>query len=439
MRMPRIVACVLIVLVACRPIDELRERMRGATPHEDYVEALRTAKLLETALGRDWLAAAEAGLRAPLDASVPVVESGWLDAERPRAVTLRLELQRGQRVGIDVAFEPDTGALVFIDVFRVAGDTVRPAHVAAADSGSKTLIFEPPRTGAYIVRVQPELLRGGRYTLTVRSGPSFAFPVHGVGERAIGSRFGAARDGGAREHHGIDIFAPRGTPVIAATHATVSRVRETAIGGRVVWLRDTERNQSIYYAHLDTQHVADGARVTPGDTLGTVGNTGNARTTPPHLHFGIYRRGEGPIDPYHFVRTPSQQPPRLRADTMLFGRWARTSGSAALRTAAAADAAAADLEPNTAVRVRGGAGDFYRVELPDGATGWIAVNSIRDAAMPLHATNVAAACPLLDQPAFGAALRAELPAGSSIEVIGAYGGYALVRADSISGWADCGV
>ncbi|MGY8915482.1 MAG: peptidoglycan DD-metalloendopeptidase family protein, partial [Flavobacteriales bacterium] len=57
-----------------------------------------------------------------------------------------------------------------------------------------------------------------------------------------------------------------------------------------------------YYAHLDSIIARDGQRVKRGDTLGLVGNTGNARTTPPHLHFGIYGRGTGAINPLSFLK-----------------------------------------------------------------------------------------------------------------------------------------
>ncbi len=63
---------------------------------------------------------------------------------------------------------------------------------------------------------------------------------------------------------------------------------EKGLGGKQVWLRDTKRGQSLYYAHLDSIAKTSGS-VKTGDTLGFVGNTGNARTTPPHLHFGIYK------------------------------------------------------------------------------------------------------------------------------------------------------
>jgi murein DD-endopeptidase MepM/ murein hydrolase activator NlpD len=78
-------------------------------------------------------------------------------------------------------------------------------------------------------------------------------------------------------------------------------VTTNRLGGNVVWVWDAERGQALYYAHLDRQDVSAGSRVHAGDVLGRVGNTGNARTTPPHLHFGIYRPIEGAIDPLPFI------------------------------------------------------------------------------------------------------------------------------------------
>ncbi|MBU6121699.1 M23 family metallopeptidase [Hymenobacter siberiensis] len=151
--------------------------------------------------------------------------------------------------------------------------------------------------------MQPELLSAGRYTLRLRREPSLSiFPVLGRRDAAAGSFWGADRDGGARRHEGIDIFAPRGTPAVAATAGYISRTGETPLGGRVVWLADAEHGEHLYYAHLDKQLVVPGQHVRAGDTLGLVGNTGNARTTVPHLHFGIYRSGQGALDPLPFVR-----------------------------------------------------------------------------------------------------------------------------------------
>ena len=77
-------------------------------------------------------------------------------------------------------------------------------------------------------------------------------------------------------------------------------------GEKTVWLRDGERGLSYYYAHLDSQLVRAGEYVERGDTVGLVGNTGNARTTPPHLHFGIYANGAR--DPYPYLQGEDAPP-----------------------------------------------------------------------------------------------------------------------------------
>ena len=105
-----------------------------------------------------------------------------------------------------------------------------------------------------------------------------AFPVAGRDEQAAQSFWGATRDAGRRSHQGVDIFAPRGTPVVAATAGVVTRVGQNALGGNVIFLVESGRRWAFYYAHLDRQLVAEGTRVAAGDTLGLVGNTGNARS-----------------------------------------------------------------------------------------------------------------------------------------------------------------
>jgi murein DD-endopeptidase MepM/ murein hydrolase activator NlpD len=127
-----------------------------------------------------------------------------------------------------------------------------------------------------------------------------AFPVSGK-KSSIGSFWGAARDGGKRKHEGIDIFAKKGTPVVAVTDGIVSAVTNGGIGGKTVWLRSFDYSWTAYYAHLDQQKVKRGQFVKKGEVLGTVGNTGNARTTPAHLHFGIYT-WNGAVNPLPYVK-----------------------------------------------------------------------------------------------------------------------------------------
>ncbi|HKO66825.1 MAG TPA: M23 family metallopeptidase [Burkholderiaceae bacterium] len=126
---------------------------------------------------------------------------------------------------------------------------------------------------------------------------SLPIPVQGVSMRAVRDTFGVPRPGN-RTHQGIDIFAPRGTPVISSTRGLVARIGENSLGGTVVWVLGPSGDRH-YYAHLNS--VADikiGQRVVSGDVLGMVGTTGNARGTPPHLHYGVYRRGRGAINPF---------------------------------------------------------------------------------------------------------------------------------------------
>jgi len=78
------------------------------------------------------------------------------------------------------------------------------------------------------------------------------------------------------------------------------------LGGKQVWQRTGLFGNSIYYAHLDSIAIESGAKVKAGDTLGFVGNTGNAKFTPPHLHFGIYKGYQGAVDPLPFVYETAQ-------------------------------------------------------------------------------------------------------------------------------------
>ncbi|MEA9794199.1 M23 family metallopeptidase [Xanthomonas campestris] len=131
-------------------------------------------------------------------------------------------------------------------------------------------------------------------------------PVDGVRGRQIADTFGAPR-GRDRSHAGVDIFAPRGTAVVAATRGVVSSIRDTGLGGKQVWVLGPAMERH-YYAHLDdwAPGLAVGDVVEPGTALGMVGTSGNARGTPPHLHYGIYGRN-GAYDPLPLLRQPAPQ------------------------------------------------------------------------------------------------------------------------------------
>jgi len=111
----------------------------------------------------------------------------------------------------------------------------------------------------------------------------------------------AARPGG-RYHEGIDLFAARGTPVVAVASGTLFRVGYSGISGNRLWLRDSAGTE-FFYAHLDGYSPAarEGAAVSKGAVIGYNGDTGDARGTPPHVHFEIHPGGGGPVRPYPVV------------------------------------------------------------------------------------------------------------------------------------------
>ena len=133
---------------------------------------------------------------------------------------------------------------------------------------------------------------------TLTPDETIEMPVYGVNIREIEDSFGDPRSGG-RSHRGIDIFAKRGTPVYAATKGFVLRVGESELGGNYVWTVGPG-GRRYYYAHLNSfaEEIKFGNPVTTDTVIGYVGNTGNASTTPPHLHFEMRIPGEGATNPF---------------------------------------------------------------------------------------------------------------------------------------------
>ena len=322
---------------------------------------------------------------------------------------------------------------VFLDLFELRGDPPELQVVTTADRGAAQLTFEPEQQGTFVLRLQPELLRGGRFTITQDTTATLTFPIEGREGRRLARSFGDPRDG--REHQGIDIFAPRGTRVVAAAAGWVSSASTNNLGGNVVWIR-TSRGQSHYYAHLDQQLVDAGTHVRAGEPIGTVGNTGNARTTAPHLHFGIYRRGAGALDPFPFVFTGTSRPAPVTADTDALGSWRRTSrDNVRLRAAPALTAPIGrDLPRHTVVRVAGAIQDWYRVQLPDGSAGFVSARLTESTGQPVR-TLRAATVKLLDRPTVTAAAIADLEVQPRLPVLGRFDDFLFVRtSDGREGW-----
>jgi len=175
-----------------------------------------------------------------------------------------------------------------------------PPPPTAPSTTTTTTKPKGPKNGLPVeskpLKIHPSLTQGG-----------YVFPVYGT--VAFGDTYGAARgDVSGGWHHGDDIFAPLGTPILAVAHGTVFSVGWNKVGGWRLWLRDDSGNE-FYYAHLSaySPFAVNGAIVDAGDVLGFVGDTGDAQGTPDHLHFEVHPVGllglgyDGAVDPTPYL------------------------------------------------------------------------------------------------------------------------------------------
>lgn len=112
--------------------------------------------------------------------------------------------------------------------------------------------------------------------------------------------WGFARSGG-RRHQGVDMFAAYGTPVYAVADGTITKVGDNRLGGLSLHLVDRDGHR-YYYAHLSAEHVTQGEQVSVGQVIGAVGDSGNAKGTPPHLHWEQHPGGGDAVNPYPLAR-----------------------------------------------------------------------------------------------------------------------------------------
>lgn len=116
-------------------------------------------------------------------------------------------------------------------------------------------------------------------------------PVLDVSAAELTDTYADARDAGERLHEALDIEAPAGTTVVAAGPGTIERLFFSEAGGNTIYIRSADGQTLHFYAHLDdyAPGLREGQTIRRGQRLGTVGSTGNADPSAPHLHFAILR------------------------------------------------------------------------------------------------------------------------------------------------------
>lgn len=291
-------ACtVLVFLTGCSQLNKASDFVTNPSPKERY----QRDHGISSDLFQLWEDQIDLALQDSVFVSLPYQEAGNFSPRSFPVYSYNIPLNLGEE--LDVQVDTDSlDKLVFIDLFIQRNDSLGTFEkIKSSEFKNSFLRKEIEQTATYKLVIQPEIEANTSFTIRIKTTPVYIFPVAGGSNKSIQSRWGAERDGGRRSHEGIDIFASRGTPVIAATDGRITRSGERGLGGKQVWLRDSKRGQSLYYAHLDSIEPLGNVRVKRGDTLGYVGNTGNARTTPPHLHFGIYKGYRGAIDPFYHV------------------------------------------------------------------------------------------------------------------------------------------
>ena len=164
----------------------------------------------------------------------------------------------------------------------------KPKPKARGQGKPQSVVPQPPAQESEPIVPSPSVGGFGSPSSAtpVLAGGPYVFPV--LGPTAFVDTFGAPRTT-VSWHHGDDIFAPPGAPVLAVAAGTLFSVGWNDIGGKRLWLRDREGNE-FYYAHLSafSALAVESAQVAAGDVLGYVGTTGDAEGTPAHLHFEIH-------------------------------------------------------------------------------------------------------------------------------------------------------
>jgi len=352
---------------------------KNPNPYQNYLNTLNKSGLENYGIGQKWINNGKLTHASNLPTlQLPYNEMTYFDPSKAEAVFLQYGVKEGNNVIIKADVLTDSSTVYFIDVFKREVDKFTQLHYSEEQ---QKIEYTVTQDAEHVLRVQPELLGGGAVVLSIEISGSLAFPLPDMQSGQIASFWGDARSGGARKHEGVDVFAKRGTPVMAVVNGMVRRTGQNRLGGNVVWVNSGKYN--YYYAHLDSQHVKAGNRVSIGDTLGTVGNTGNAITTAPHLHFGIYRRGKGAVDPFPFIQVAEKPKEIVLSDSVFlkdYGVFSVNNGN--FRALPDLKSKVLGKHPKlTYFEILAKRGDWFRIQFPDESIGF-AHQSIVDVSSP---------------------------------------------------------
>ena len=368
----RIVAFSLAVIyfTSCKPVPVTH--WFPVTPQEHYERDLLKAKLEKTQAGQTWFRVGKAVLSDTIFSLAPYQERFYLGDSIP-AQSIRIKIPEGRNLVITPRRnEGDTLSRLFVELYTIK-DNGKPKRVEYLKTGEEQITYANHEGDTLLIRLQTGISEKLIVSISITTQPTMSFPVSSHGMQDVISFWGAERDRGARAHEGVDIKARRGTPAVASVSGVITQVGTNNLGGKVVFLSSNDSPYALYYAHLDSQLVAAGTRVNRGDTLGLVGNTGNAITTSPHLHFGVYSRGYGAVNPMPFINDRKEKLPGLPELSKWLGDSVRIRKKANVFSSSSFESSRklGSLPSNSTVYILGEMAKGYRVALPDGTKGYI--------------------------------------------------------------------
>lgn len=408
----------LVCFSACQTSSPGGGLLGPKSPRDHYSKYL---KKTDGELSKQWEESGKNALEHPVLVNFPYKEQNFFPNDLPLAFGYEFVVPRGRRLDASISSTTaDTSSKVFLELYQHSGEQIK--RLAFAESSTNRLSWDATDTTTVIVHLQTEAEKTADIIFSLESQPMLSFPVVKRDSRNIISFWGVARDGGRRSHEGVDIAAPRGTPVVAAANGYISSVGVNNLGGNVIFQEVENGGLTLYYAHLDSQLVASGQRVNTGDTIGTVGNTGNAITTGPHLHFGIYQSFRSAIDPLPFLAIPTKDNTPLALLGKKAGSWERVMGKTTdiKRGPDLLRDTVAQLSRNTMLRVVGKTGKWYKVWLPDGRIGYVDTKNLSPALNSLKTLAMDKERPLWALPSLDSYAVQRLPAQSSVKILGVW-------------------
>jgi murein DD-endopeptidase MepM/ murein hydrolase activator NlpD len=275
--------------------ETIRERaveayMKGPE-RESGGQIFSSERAQEAIVAREVLAQSVAADVASLDSLEAVTNEMarlqiQLDSETERANSLRIEAEAVTQRMYELLADKEAE-------LRSANQNVEQTEAALAAQRAKEEAERRRRQAVYDAMAGP----GGGVSDTVT--PGFVCPVGAYS--VFRDTWGAPRSGGTRSHTGVDMMAPRNTPLVAAADGVI-KLGQSSLGGNTVWLY-ADHGVGYFYAHLD--HFVDGQSsgewVSAGTVIGYMGDTGDPAPGAYHLHFGITPSGMGAVNPYPTV------------------------------------------------------------------------------------------------------------------------------------------